>query len=685
MWQRCLRCGMLAVGVILVAFTVAGCPTTMTPGDGTTGDGKPVLQRFNSPDELLQYFRDRAWSLQTRSTSLGGLFGAMAAAPAAADATAGSAENAAGDGSTSYSTTNLQEEGVDESDTFKSNGTHFFLAKDRSLRIVSATPATQMGEVGRVDFDDYVDSIYLVGSKVIVLCRKYATYDGSGAEIMIWPPYYEEGRVLVSEVDVTDPNVPALTRQNELDGSLASSRLTNGRLILVLTIAPPMPTNPNFFTVGGMTLENVLPKMRSDGAENDLVPPENWYRPGSPNGYYTTAVVTLDAENVQTVLGSVAVISDADTIYASTEAVYAANTEYDPDDNYREKTVVHKFALNDQGVAEYVASGQAPGTLLNQFSLGEYGGYLRLATHVNNWGGVVISADVGTATADAPVSTSTAQVNAPQAYNAVYVLKQNGASLDVTGSVENIAPNETLYAARFMGDHGFLVTYRKIDPLFVLDLSDPNEPAVVGELKVPGFSDYLHPVDDTHLIGVGKYTIATEQGFDWFQGVQISLFDVSDWSKPTAVQQITLGGRGSFAETDRTHKAFTYLPDRNLLVVPMQLYSGGQTPWDYGQVTFDGVVAFQVDKSSGFTELGRVADVIEDDALGYYYYYPYVEWRRAAVIGTALYAVTPDGVRSADLGSLSTTTTLELAPSPEDAGNGLGPTEESSPGRAASI
>ncbi|MFQ5807519.1 MAG: beta-propeller domain-containing protein [Phycisphaerae bacterium] len=649
--------GLFAAGMLPLAL--AGCPWE-TSG-GTIPEGDPALVPFESRAALLEYFKEQAsQSVQQRNAPFPffgfGILGLpMAAAPPESGdlADAGAADGDASE-TTPFTTTNIQEVGVDESDVVKSDGTYFYIARGESLRVVRAAPASELAEVGRLDLDVHVSEMYLYGSKLILLAQRYEAYGGGWGrpEIAIWPPYFVGSDLIVVELDVSDPAAPTVARQIELDGSLVDSRLTNGRLILVLTIAPELPANPTPLAIGRMTLDDVMPKVRARETERDMVPWENCLYPESPDGYFLTAVVTLDADDVEQIVHSVAVMANAGTIYASREALYTSDAEYDPDNNYREMTAIHKFAFDENGAAQYVASGSVPGRLLNQFSLGEYEGHLRVATHVTNlrFFGFFAGPDV---------AVSSAQDIAPPAeFNAIYVLGEAGGELEVTGWIENIAPGETLHSARFLGDHGFLVTFRKVDPLFVLDLRDPTDPQVVGELKVPGFSDYLHPLDDTHLIGVGKATLPTDEGFDWFQGVQISLFDVSDWSNPTAVQQITLGGRGSESEVDYTHKAFTFLPQENLLAIPMTLTTESGIPWDYGEPIFGGVVAFRVDKTSGFTELGRLEDVSWRN--GDYYYGYYDGWRRAAFIGDVLYAITPDGVRTAPISDFADTTALEL-------------------------
>jgi len=492
--------------VALLAATIAGCPPWANNQPAQQfGDAK--LVPFESADEFLSYFQQQARA-RTRSRWAWGplLFGAplFAAAPegeADGGTTATEDTGASGTAGQSFSTTNIQEVGVDESDVMKSDGTYFYIARGDTLRIVRADPLGELAEVGRLDLDLYADELYLYGSKLLILAQRYEQYEpGERPEIMIWPPYYVGSNLTVLEVDVADPTAPELTRQIELDGALVDSRLTGGRLILVLSIAPELPAEPTPLTIGLMTLEQVLPKARSGETERHMVDWEDCLHPESPDGYFLTAVVTLDAADIETIVHSVAVVAEAGTIYASPEALYVTDSDYDADDNYRETTEIHKFAFDEEGAARYVASGEVPGRLLNQFSLGEYQEYLRVATHVADAAFFGMFADI-------PVSSgggaAAQDMEPPAEFSAVYVLHQTDSTLEVVGAVENIAPGEDLHSARFISDHGFVVTYHKVDPLFVLDLSDPTDPQVVGELVVPGFSDYLHPLDDTHLIGVG--------------------------------------------------------------------------------------------------------------------------------------------------------------------------------------
>jgi inhibitor of cysteine peptidase len=647
--------------LVVTCGMIGGCPP-VTPSNTDPNSESAKLERFQSASELVSFFRSEVIDRRVHNRGFGGFLGLF---PAAADAETGGSSNGAGDQSAEYSSTNLQEEGVDEGDVIKSDGTYFYIAKGTSLRIVKAAPTSDLAQVGQLDFDFVVSDLYLYGGKLIVIGQDWGSggsdpYYPARPEIMIWPPYYLSATTFVTSVDITDPAAPAVAAQNELDGSLASSRLTNDRLILILTVQPELPSNPTTLTVNALDLPDIMPQRRSGATAEYLVPPENWYRPASPDGYFTTAVVTLDAANIDTTVGSLAVMANVGTIYASTEALYLTNADYDASDNYRETTVIHKLSFDADGVAQYAASGRVPGRLLNQFSLSELDGYLRVATYVSNW---QIAIDAGTPAAN--VSSSSAAVGREQSaddtvtttinetqrpFNAVYVLNQAGEDLAVAGALENISPGERLYAARFVGERGYLVTYQQIDPLFVLDLATPATPTLVGELEIPGYSDYLHPFGDNLLIGVGR-SVGMEWGFTEPKGVQLSLFNVSDPNNPTLIEQVELGGFGSSSDVSSDHKAFTFLPSSGVLAIPVQLWTG--EGWVYGP-SFDGVICYQV-AADGFTELGRIASVQYDQ-------WPWNAWRRAAIIGNDVYAITAAGVRAAARSSFATTVQLELTP-----------------------
>lgn len=663
-------CGFVLL--IAAAATCGGCPGFVGSGGGSLDDDTKGLRRFKSADELLTFFRQQAGARYQVQWRNGGAWALGGALPTTAED-----ESAGADGDTSYSSTNLQEAGVDESDVFKSDGQYFYIARGQVVHVVDATPAAELAEVGRITLAQPVDSMYLNGSSLIILAQGYADTGPLGAEMEMWPPYYGGGNVNIYQVDLTNRASPIIAHQTELEGNLVSSRLIGTRLFVVLTIVPDLPDNATSLSIAQMSLDQILPRATVGGDQQAMLVWTDYYRPGPADGYYTTAVVTLDTANVEQIVGSVGIMADAGTIYASQNALYVSDDDWDAQNDYRQLTKIHKFAFDEQTGTRYVGTGSVPGRLLNQFSLGEHNGYLRLATHIDNWGlfvgsDVVDVAGVTTATDTAPatdsagsnaaskVSTAQDQTTVNQPYNAVYVLGDAADELPIVGRVENIAPGETLYAARFTGDRGFLVTFEQIDPLFVLDLADPTQPAVAGELEIPGYSEYLHPYGDDLLIGVGRSTTPTQWGGTVPDALQLSLFDVSDLANPALVQQVEVGGYGSYSEVSNTHKALVFMADRGLLAIPADLTNDDATYDDYDwTIAFTGVLCYQV-SAQGFAPLGRVAAVIDEQGGDGWEWYRWWSWQRPAVIGDTVYAVTSDGVRAAPLSDFTATTTLLL-------------------------
>jgi uncharacterized secreted protein with C-terminal beta-propeller domain len=307
-----------------------------------------------------------------------------------------------------------------------------------------------------------------------------------------------------------------------------------------------------------------------------------------------------------------------------------------------EKTVVQKIGI-ENGNIEYRGKGEVPGRLLNQFSMDENNGYFRVATTVQgtwNW--------------------RTGEQASPSTNN-VYILDS---SMNTAGKLEDLAPGESIYSARFMGDRCYLVTFKKTDPLFVIDLSDPYNPGVLGKLKIPGYSDYLHPYDENHIIGIGKETVEAEEwgrDFAWYQGVKLSLFDVSDVENPKEISKYVIGDRGTDSYALHDHKAFLFSRDKKLLVIPILLaeineeqYPGGVPDNAYGEYVFQGAYVFSLDLESGFQLKGTVTHV-EDGSLeksGWYWYSPY-SVQRSLYIGDSLYTVSQGMVKANSMDGLN--------------------------------
>ena len=247
-----------------------------------------------------------------------------------------------------------------------------------------------------------------------------------------------------------------------------------------------------------------------------------------------------------------------------------------------EKTVIHKIAINKDKM-EYKAVGEVTGSVLNQFSMDETDGKFRIATTKNQiWSQYMDEKEV-------------------QSYNNLYVLDEN---LRAIGSLENLAQGERIYSVRFMQNRAYMVTFQQTDPLFVIDLSNPQSPKVLGKLKIPGFSNYLHPYDDTTLIGIGKDTSEREGGGVTTKGLKLSLFDVADVANPKEIDTYVMGGVGSDSIALNDHKAFLFSKEKNLLVIPVAIRESVKLN-EWGKLTFSGAAVFKVDKN-GFELKGKI-------------------------------------------------------------------------------
>ena len=545
------------------------------------------------------------------------------------------------DGAASYTGTNVQVEGVDEIDWVKTDGTYLYLvSRDwtngtaHEVVIARAYPATQLSVVARIDVSGlmtenatttYVSGLFVQGDRLAVVVTGYGGYAVGG----FWEgmPY---GRTMtyVGVYDLSDVGSPTLLRSHGVSGYLVTARM----------IAPFVYVIANDY-VQKVDEVYVTPRVCDDDACGDLAPTDVYYDPSSANpGSYTNVLaldLTSDASSVLSV-----VTGYTSTVYMSHAALYLAFLKWnEPSPLFLAPqvvttwTTVHKVSV--AGVTmEAIASGDVSGWLLNQFSLDEYAGYLRVAT------------------------TSTAQsAERFEQTNNVYVL--DGA-LRLVGSLEGLAPRESIYAARFLGERLYLVTFEKIDPLFVIDLSVPADPRVLGYLEMPGFSEYLHPFDEGRLIGVGKDAAPDEFGnFSWFQGLKLSLFDVTDVGSPEELARLAIGDRGTTSEALQDHKAFLFLRDRGILVIPVSLalidpnaWEDPLPPWAYGETVWIGAYVLRVGLTSGFEVVGRITH-FEGDLD------PYVGWdslrvvSRSAVIGDVLYTVSGGFVKANALADLA--------------------------------
>jgi hypothetical protein len=353
---------------------------------------------------------------------------------------------------------------------------------------------------------------------------------------------------------------------------------------------------------------------------------------------YTTIMAINTQNDDQEPTSETILLGASSNVYVSLNNIYLTLPVWGTGVGDFDKTSIYRIHIEGDKI-EYVASGEVPGMVLNQFSMDEYDGYFRVATTTHG-------------------ETSR---------NNVYVLNM---ALNITGSLENLAPGESIHSARFMGDRGYLVTFKKTDPLFVIDLKDPENPQRLGELNITGYSDYLHPYDETHLIGIGKETVEAGEGdFAWYQGIKIALFDVSDVNNPKEIGKYVIGDRGTDSPVLWDHKAFLFDKSRNLLVIPVleakinpAQYPEGVPAWAYGEPAWQGAYVFHVSLSAGIEEKGKITHVenITDPEQGYYYYYSPFAVERSLYIDDVLYTISQAKIKMNSLDNLDYINEVQL-------------------------
>jgi inhibitor of cysteine peptidase len=635
------------------AWLIMGCTRaeiTYTDKDGdTTISGKFI--GFASNAELEAYLKDQ-YSKSAQST-----YSYNLDVRAAANNTSGSmadevngdgnsGDSASADSANGYSGTNLQEAGVDESDKVKSDGEYLYIAGINKATIVRA--ANPMAIISTMTVNGTIDSMYLYNN-ILILLYGPQNYQGTpwpGATVTEMPatgiPYWipVQAKTGIAMYDVSNPAAPEELKTIEADGYLVSSRRIENRLHIVQQFLPALPP-PDVLKdqIKGMTIKELMPfysdKTVPSGSQPEvqLVAPQDFYHPGTDGGGSMVTIMTFDLNNPDLTFTCVGVVADASIVYASTGALYCTSTYWNSSgtgsEGPSEQTMIYKFDLTgDQVTGQGYIS--VNGRALNQFSLGEYDGVLRIAT-----------------------TTGSAWDTVTASTNHVYCVQSQNGKMEVIGKLEDLAPGEELYSARFIGPRGYLVTYVTTDPLFTLDLSDPAKPKVAGELILPGYSTYIQPYGDNYLIAIGKDAIE-QNGFAWYQGVQLSIFDISNFNEPRLLHKVAIGDRGTGSEALYNHKAFTFWESNGLLALPIDLYEYQTTPTqpsDYGDFTFRGLYVYHVGIEDGFRQIGRISTASD---AGQYSYYG--GWNRGIFINEKIYAVTPDNVWSADVANMEETT-----------------------------
>jgi len=650
---------------------------------------KEELKKFSSYGELENFLETNIEMSQTYIGTFETRVGTLAA-PTMVETAVGAPEAAKAAPSEAvsedYSETTIQVAGVDEADIVKNDGKYIYVVSGKKVVIVDAYPAEGARILSEIELNGTPQEIFINKNKLTVFGLEdyYASKVGI-AEIGIVPPRTYTQKTFVKVYDVTDRANPVLKRNIFVDGNYFNSRMI-GDYVYVIVNQPvyyrktepiPLPviqTETKTRTIAASEVyyfdfpdssyifTNVLAiNTQNDNedfsiktflmgySQNMYVSPYNMYivytKRFSKYDFYDRIidqviipVVPMDTqikineirnsniskyEKIQKIgnlfedyLGSLNPEEAANVMKIAEEKMESIMIQIAKE---MEKTIIHKISINN-GNIEYKTNGEAPGHVLNQFSMDEYNGNFRIATTTGNW--------------------------RAESLNHVYILDSD---LNIIGRLEDLAHGERIYSVRFMGSKGYMVTFRQIDPLFVIDLSDPYYPMVLGYLKIPGVSDYLHPYDETHIIGIGRD--ATEEGR--MLGMKLSLFDVTDVSNPKEISKYIIGERGTYSEALNDHKAFLFSRSKNLLVIPIRLSEGGK--WNVWQ----GAYVFNLDLINGFTLKGRIThDNKTANETDYYDYQSQI--RRSLYMDNVLYTVSSKMIKMNSLDDLEEINKVEL-------------------------
>ena len=667
--------------VITMTLLAAACTTgAVNPGTNPTTTtigriGPPAtmafaLQPFDACDPLLEYVKEHALEMVGPYGLGDGYWGggpwimedmAMEGDAASTVPASGASRNSVMQAGVDYSTTNVQEVGVDEPDIIKTDGTRILAIAQGVLYYVDVSGDTPE-LVGSLRLDDAgAQEMLLAGDTLLVMSRTNQWGVPMRLAPEIWNPdvpYYGSGISVLSEVDISDPADMAVVNTLFVDGSYLSARMVGHTVRVVVDSYPTglefvYPTGSglraereaeriNRQVIEDSTIENWLPYFvmeekrgnRSVTTEGTLLDCEQTFAPQEFSGLGTLVVLTIDISQGLEPADAVGVFADGDTIYASQESLYVATQRWHDwvtlEDAQAAKefvgvtTEIHKFEFSGAAAATYVASGEVEGFLLNQWAMSEYNGDLRVATTSEPewWGG-----------RDDSVSESF-----------VKVLREGEGVLEEIGEVGELGRGERIYSVRYIGDTAYVVTFRQTDPLYTIDLSNPEAPKVLGELKILGYSAYLHPIDDGLLLGIGQD--ADEQGRT--KGTQVAVFDVSDPANPKRIHTMTFDDGWSEVEYD--HRAFLYWPATGLTMLPVQAWSweDGREDWFAGAI---GVIADR----DGIEDVGTVTH-IELKPGGAEEEYSN-DWQaqihRSLVIGDLVYTMSERGLKASSLGDLS--------------------------------
>ncbi len=569
------------------------------------------------------------------------------------------------DSTVSHSDTNIQVQGVDESDIVKvGDDGYIYQIHGGVIRIVKGFPVVEMVQTADIKFPDSnftPSGIYIQDGKLVVIGSAWQSLaqptpsGGKMAYNCCWWGGYSQTRALV--YDVSDHANPKQIRDVAIDGDYLDSRRIGDNLYFVTR------SYPRYYMYGdiGTTIKttDMLPSIvetkNGKTATRTMAVSDLSYFPDFIEPDYVV-VASLSLTNTAKSVTTKAYMGAGELVYASMQNLYLSASKYnfggsaDSVPTNTSSTQIYKFGI-DKGAITFSAAGEVAGTALNQFSMDENGDYFRIATTTQSW-----------------------YSGTNESHNSLFVLNKD---MTTVGKLDDLAKGERIYSTRFMGNRCYIVTFKQVDPLFAIDLTVPENPFVAGELKIPGYSEYLHPYDENHLIGFGHnsttYTYDNGQSVAVPLGLKMALFDVTDMKNPQELYNVSIGDKGTSSPLTYNHKALYWDAEKHLFGFPVDVSElsvpfDAKNPWVYGSGKWQGAYIYEVTPEKGFVEKAKLSQLPitknmtikygDSDSFSYSNYFV----DRILRIDNSLYTLSNNQINAYDLANFKEQNRLELNP-----------------------
>ena len=546
------------------------------------------LNRFESIEELKKVLKEEANNREIYFNDSVIFESAMESDSVAQSTPTFSSQNkseAVSDLRGDYSTTNVQVQNVDEADVVKTDGEYIYYVSNNRVNIIKADGLDVLSEI-RINTDTenfFISEIFLKDDKLITIGDFQIIEENEEVKDEYRNSFYYRSNVkyLTKAIvyDISDRSNPIKLRDVALDGNYVNSRMVGDNLYFISRNHKYYYENISEYEILPIIYDSVIGEENKTVECTDII----YFKNTNDTSFMMVGGFNINEDDevyVETFFGA------GSLVYSDEDSLYLTRTIY----NEENKTIIYKFLLDNSRIM-LQASGEVDGSLNNQFSMDEYNGNLRLATTSR----VVITPDKFN---DIGEGISKVTRGETTTVNNLIVLDEN---LKEIGRIDNLAEGEKIYSVRFMGNVGYMVTFKQIDPLFVIDLSDPTNPTVKGELKIPGYSSYLHPYDETHIIGIGYNTKDNGWGGETNSNMKMSMFDVSDLENPQEIFNVDIGTDYAYSEITHNHKVLFYKASEDLIGFPVRYNSN-----DYRDNT-EGFVIFKINlENNEFETYGEI-------------------------------------------------------------------------------